>query len=471
MPNLNGGVDRVSLFKLSGHDDVFPETVSIDVSGNDTILALAGDDSLSGGRGDDRVYGGAGNDTILWSEWDDEPDSGADLLVGGDGDDLIYTQPAYLGDTGATPEDDTVRGGAGNDQIYGGVNISGGAGDDVIDSLYGAETISGGVGNDHISVRYYSADLPMLNVSGDDGDDALALAILPFGAMSTAMTLTRQGDVLVDGRVQVHFDGFETLFLDTDSDQANLRGGAEQDFFTVSGNAGTVQTGGGRDTVTLDYSQRFDGGTYSLDGGRGRDVLRITAEVQNGAPIDLHWSAGLVQIGGQGSSHFSNFERLDVLGTAGDDTVLAGDGRDHINGSFGNDLLLGRDGNDTLEGGFGGDRLVGGTGADVFVYTSENDSYGGTADRIVRFEVRATVADGWDRIDLRGIDGVHSTDVMERLTYIGEADFTLAAQVRVEQDGTDAWVLVNTDSDLAAEIKIILEDFTAATLGSENFIL
>ena len=72
---------------------------------------------LSGGTGNDRLYG----------------DMGGDILFGGPGHDLLY---GGYGSSNSDNDDKQLHGGDGDDEIwasmYGGNEISGGAGDDLI---------------------------------------------------------------------------------------------------------------------------------------------------------------------------------------------------------------------------------------------------------------------------------------------------------------------------------------------------
>lgn len=54
-----------------------------------------------------------------------------------------------------------------------------------------------------------------------------------------------------------------------------------------------------------------------------------------------------------------------LVGTSGDDILMAGAGNDTLNGGGGNDVLSGGDGNDVLHGGAGDDTLIGGAGDDI----------------------------------------------------------------------------------------------------------
>ena len=59
-----------------------------------------------------------------------------------------------------------------------------------------------------------------------------------------------------------------------------------------------------------------------------------------------------------------------IVGTADNNTLIAGAGADSITGLAGNDALNGGAGNDTLVGGLGDDQLTGGDGQDRFLFES-----------------------------------------------------------------------------------------------------
>ncbi|AGS25817.1 beta strand repeat-containing protein [Rhizobium etli] len=64
---------------------------------------------------------------------------------------------------------------------------------------------------------------------------------------------------------------------------------------------------------------------------------------------------------------------IDVVGTAGNDSLTGGTGDDTIDGAAGNDLILAFAGNDTIVGGAGADTMVGGTGDDTYVVDNAGD--------------------------------------------------------------------------------------------------
>jgi len=106
--------------------------------------------------------------------------------------------------------------------------------------------------------------------------------------------------------------------------------------------------------------------------------------------------------GGDGRDLLSGGPGADVLeGGPGGDVLLGGPGDDRLEGGPGADLLVGGSGNDRLDGGPGNDTLRGGPGADVFVFRP-----GSEVDRIADFEP------GIDRIDLSDHPGWTSWDAV-----------------------------------------------------------
>lgn len=96
-----------------------------------------GDDTLIAGQGAAALFGGAGNDSLVGHD-----ESEGSWLDGGEGDDTLQgadTDEIMLGGAhaeAARPDDDTIDGAGGNDEIYGG---------------YGADILSGGDGNDIVN--------------------------------------------------------------------------------------------------------------------------------------------------------------------------------------------------------------------------------------------------------------------------------------------------------------------------------
>ena len=118
--------------------------------GDDTLVAADSGSHMDGGAGHDRITGGPGNDTIL-----DPADPGeSDVVTGGDGRDMISYAGRRAGMTVSLQQPL-----AGEDQLAGIEDITGGAGGDTLIGDAGPNVLSGGGGND--------------TIDGGDGADAL----------------------------------------------------------------------------------------------------------------------------------------------------------------------------------------------------------------------------------------------------------------------------------------------------------
>ena len=111
-----------------------------------------------------KVNSGNGNDTITGSP--DLPDS----LSGGDGNDLINSQGGNDTVDGGDGRD-TINAGTGDDNILAGDGadvVDGGSGNDTISGGNGADTITSGAGNDSVSGNNGED-----SITGDAGDDTI----------------------------------------------------------------------------------------------------------------------------------------------------------------------------------------------------------------------------------------------------------------------------------------------------------
>lgn len=218
--------------------------------GNDSLTGNDVDNVLRGGMGNDRIYGLSGNDYL-------NGDDGNDLLVGGAGQDLL-------------------DGGSGDDQM------SGNTGDD----------------------WYY------VNSEGDTVTEAF------------------------DSGLDTIWFSARNYVLPENVENINLGG----DAFSVVGNSlhnkiiGTVYENDLSGEAGSDYIEG-NGGNDTLDGGLGNDLIY------------------------GGSGHDS------ITGGADHDRLYGGDENDNIEGNDGNDYLDGGAGSDILQGGNGSDTLHAGSAA------------------------------------------------------------------------------------------------------------
>jgi Ca2+-binding RTX toxin-like protein len=297
-------------------------------------------------------------------------------------------------------------------------------------------------------------------VYGEDGVEI----ILNTGTLSGDVILQGGNDVL-DGRL-----GTQTGLVDGGGgDDLLLLGRAGEEAFGGSGRD-TIRGGDGDDTV--------EGGADAdeLDGGAGRDLLDYRG---SGGGVRVSLEDGRGFRGDARGDTLTGFE--DVSGTSYAD-VIEGDGganlldgrerRDLLAGGGGQDTLHGGAGADTLFGGAGGDVLRGQGGADTFLYTELSDSApdGAGRDRIFGF-LTAHPTRVNDVIDLSALDADALTDGDQAFTFIGDAGFTAAGQLRAERLANgDTLVQAEVDGDNRADFAILLVRL-APTLTEDAFNL
>lgn len=308
--------------RLFGGDDV------------DSLFAWSADTTTVGGKGD-QLFGGGGGD-FLYGNLSDEllfGESGADYL-GGDwaaGPDYQRNQNAVT-----TGGDDTLLGGAGQDQAYGGGGndvIRGGADGDWLEGQDGNDKLLGGGGIDFLVLDVNPNFSEQLDGHGSTAPDDNATDILMING-TTGDDVIRIGSV--GGRLRVSLEDPGTpannveVFADWTAAGVPL---VEQ--FRVAGLAGddVIEFENSLDlTALISRSRDF---VTQIDGGPGNDLL-IGSSARD--RID----------GGRGSDT--------IFGNAGDDRLWgdqgAGDGsvvdQDVIYAGGGNDDVLGGQGNNRL---------------------------------------------------------------------------------------------------------------------------
>ena len=310
--------------------------------GQDTLIGNAGADTLDGGEGSDWVSFASATTsvTIDLVAGSTKGAHGVDRLISienamtGAGDDSL------LGDGLAN----WLSGSAGNDRL------NGGDGNDTLDGGDGADTMWGGAGDDVFIVG--------------DGD-----VFAEAGGQGTDLILLRRAAIILSGQhiENVTGDLAGQAFSITGNTLANrLTGGALAD--TLNGSTGNDTLAGGLGNDSLmggSGHDLLDGGNDAdtLSGGAGHDTLiggagldwASYAELTSGQAVTVNLVTGSAT-GAAGRDLLSGIENL--LGGAGNDSLL-GDGLAN--------RLLGGNGNDTLDGGAGADLMVGGNGDDVFI--------------------------------------------------------------------------------------------------------
>ncbi|MFC0410609.1 Hint domain-containing protein, partial [Roseomonas elaeocarpi] len=210
--------------------------------------------------------------------------------------------------------------------------------------------------------------------------------------------------------------------------------------------------GGGGDDVLLDGSFGLDpidptgpldvpypdgkGGDL-LQGGDGDDVVYATGAdtLDGGAGIDtLHTSFGHDQSGSfaldaggapqvvPGGALISGFERIDMTGSAGDDTIVGGALNDTLSGGGGSDVLRGGGGDDLLSSA-GGGLLDGGAGLDTARFDFSNHATGGNPEQLITDAYRFERVEG-DAGGLRMIDHAGTVTTLHEVELVNFQSIT-----------------------------------------------
>jgi Ca2+-binding RTX toxin-like protein len=322
--------DHGKLYPALGRDrNTFSiDTGNSDGGGDDLIVGNQGDDFILGQQGGDRLYGSAGEDDIIGghnviggADGDDWIDGGADADVALGDNGQITRRPldlaAGLGpwqrypnpfpdvirdvvrfdDVDGIGGNDTMRGGAGDDILYGqrgNDNIGGGEGDDELYGNLGNDVILGGAGQDMmlgdvgVILRAYNADgTPRINSNGSWHRDAVLTDVgtITHWVNSNAVpgSLYSSADLLLLNGV---YNGAGQL-LNTEVQALSFIPAGDD---TMAGDRGDdVLLGqGGNDVLSdSDGSNYMEGneGNDTIVGGMGNDLI-IGDNSENLVPFD-----------------------------------------------------------------------------------------------------------------------------------------------------------------------------------------
>jgi len=516
---LDGLAGNDQLHGLGGDD------VLLGRSGNDILRGGAGDDVLRGGRGHDILDGGTGADTMRGGSGDDfyvVDDEGDSVIERADsGWDEIHTRlarysiealPNVEGLTAGSNGAHDLRGNSGDNFI------AGDGGNDVL-RLYdgGDDTVYGGAGNDNIFFigALTSADI----VNGEDGTDTLVLQG-PYGSLTLGANVTRIENISLLAGSNTNFGEPGTNRYDyglTTNDanfaagvQARINGAAllAGEDFTFNGSAETdasfvVYGGKGKDTLTgglgndiFFYAEdRFASGD-TVNGGAGYDgmFLRGNYTIDFNAPgytglftnienLTLTSATDERYARGGGTEFDYNLVLSNAIVKPGETLTVSGallmatetmildasqesDGFLRLFGGRAGDTLKGGANADLIHGNLGADSLTGNGGADTFRYDSTAESMSGSMDRITDFRP------GTDKIDLGRVDANSLTAGDQAFAWIGSAAFSgVAGQLRAFQSGGVWLVQGDVDGDSVADLVIALTLQGPTPLGAGDFLL
>jgi Ca2+-binding RTX toxin-like protein len=418
--DLNG-VERINLAASGGTDTV---TVN-DLSGTDARV-IAIDLSRDKGNGGDRqvdtvsVQGTAGADAVV---------------VSGNGNNVVVSGLAAQTTIDHADKADqlVINTGAGNDTIdasnlgkgHIGLQLFGGAGNDVITGSDGDDFVNGGVGNDvallgggNDSFVWNPGD-GSDNVEGQGGFDTL---VFNGANISETVDITANGSRVLFTRdvagITMDLNGIERI-------QFAALGAS--DHINVGNLAGTdVQ----QVAIDLGVGGNGDNDTVTVNGTAGNDHIKVAVA---GDQVTVNGLPAQVTI-----DHVETQDTLVVQGGAGDDIIDAS-GMPAAGMQF---IADGGDGNDVLHGGQGSDLLRGGAGADRFEFSGFNGT-----DTIADFQ------QGIDKIDITGYGGALNKfgDLAGHFSQVG-------ADTHVDLSGAVAGAGI-----------IVLQNTQMASLSSSDF--
>lgn len=401
-------------------------------AGDDLMYGLAGTDVLTGGTGDDVLFGQAGNDQLTGG-------AGRDILIGG-------------------RNNDQVQGGAGDDLIL----FAWGDGNDAVDGGDGTDRvrISGTAANETLTATWNGAALTALT-----GFTAITsveqIHVDLAGSADRLVYAAGSAGVVVDLGAGTA-SGFASV-----ANIASVQGGNGADVLTGNDQANTLNGGGGNDF----FVARADDASDLYTGAAGFDTLDLSA-YSGDLSVDISFATATILGTGTTAALSDRVQSVEALilgggadiafGSAGANHLWGGDGDDTLSGVNGNDTLEGDAGNDMLIGGAGLDVLVGGLGDDVFVFATPAHSTLAASDVIMDFGQAGSA--GGDVIDIGDMAGL-------AFQFVGSGGFASGGtnQVRVFNNGTDTFVQIDTDTDVAAEAQIRI--LGIHELAASDFIL
>lgn len=376
---LAGDVYAMRGGTLTGGADIIRGGVDSDLIAGD-VFSVQSTGTVGGGSvppvidvlgGNDIIYGDSGNDVIAGDILDGAVAAGSvivngnDTIFGGDDDDQIYGDSlvAMFSGANAPGGDDILDGGWGDDFLNGqggsdtaaynsilaavAVNLTTGAATGQgIDTLLNIENVTGSALNDTLTGNA-AANLFTGGLGNDIIDGAGGSDTANYSEKTAGITVAVSGAAFVNVLVGLAVE-------DRIRNIENIVGGNGNDSMFGDILANTFTGGAGND--------RFQGlgGADKIDGGLGVDEA-IYAEKSLAVSVTLAGSAWTtVTVGGVAEDQLRFIE--DVIGGAGNDTLI---GDASVNDLFGNG------GNDLIRGGFGKDVLNGLSGVDTADYSDK----------------------------------------------------------------------------------------------------
>lgn len=312
---------------------------------------------------------------------------------------------------------DSLMGSSKNDHIVGGAGkdwISAGAGNDLIEGGAGRDYLTGGAG----------ADVFMYTSVGDVG-------------------LGLERDLLCDFQV-----GVDKIYLAGLSGLPSAAVGETWRWLDSEGFTGNA----------LEINYRYLGANtvigFDTDGDMVADM-----EIELAGRLAPTWSDFVITsttatIAPSAAAVVVPTPSATIAGSASADTIVGTSAAETIYGNAGGDAIDGGGGNDVIIGGLGRDLMTGGSGQDRFVFkTAADTAVGGSYRDVINDFVQ-----GYDIVDLAGIDADAGTTAHDAFAWIGLSNFGgVAGQLRYQQVGAYTMVQGDVNGDRVADFELNLK--------------
>ena len=291
--NLGAQNERLNITG-SGYSDTITGSIGIDV-----IVAGAGDDVIKGFASADTIDGGTGADTLILTATSANLNAATDAqLTNVEAISAIETTAPININLSAQTESFMISGGNYSD------TLTGGAGDDTFYGFNGSDNIDGRNGTDTLVILATSASLNGASDAQLTNVEAISAVNAPSG-VTISMINQSEG---------FNFTG--SNFAD------QLVGTTQADFFTEFKGADTIDGGASIDTIKLTAT------SLDLNKASNAQVVNIekvsAATALAGVTIDLT----------------NQTERIDITGSAFNDTIIGGSGVNYLTGGLGVDHFV-----------------------------------------------------------------------------------------------------------------------------------
>jgi len=308
---------------------------------------------IRGGQGNDTIYGSKNHINMLYGDymWDIFGDVPESYYKSFSGNDKIY----------GGNKNDFIQGGLGNDDIKAGKGINilmfkKGDGNDIVRQHSGKD-------------YFYFCDSTFSEIKYERRNDDL---VIHYGENDTITIENHYNSGLLGSSFKGIFDAdtdiseFKTLFDETNTEMA------EQDVANIikritkksKSISSLLDENGMIITATKGTTIKATSKDDTITGSKRKD--KIYGDAGND-----------IINAGRGNDYIDGGRGNDTIyGYKGNDKIKAGRGNDYVNGGKGNDKIYAQYGQNTIIGGAGNDKIQSGKGDDLFIYSkgSGNDT-------------------------------------------------------------------------------------------------